>query len=40
MPKARKGGEDERGIIPPYRWGSPPNFFLILSASMFVFNGF
>ena len=44
MPKARKGGEHEWVIIPPYRWGGLPRyFFLILSVSMVVlmdFNAF
>ena len=40
MPKARKGGEHEWVIIPPYRKGSPPMFFLSLSVSMVVFMGF
>ena len=26
LPKARKGGEQERGIIPPYRLGVSPRF--------------
>ena len=40
MPKARKGGEHEWVIIPPYRWGSPKILFLILSVSMVVLTGF
>ena len=49
MPKGRegestRGGEHERGVIPSLVrgvWGSPPIFFfLILSASMCVFNVF
>ena len=40
MPKARKGGEHEWVIIPPYRKGSPPIFFLILRISMVVLMGF
>ena len=41
MPKARKGGEHERGINPPYRLGvSPEIFFLLYSASNFVLIGF
>ena len=40
MPKARKGGEHEWVIIPPYLKGSPPIFFLILSVSMVVLMDF
>ena len=41
MPKAREGGEQERGIIPPSLGGLgglPLDFFLILSTSMCVFT--
>ena len=43
MPKARKGGEHERGLFPRMLGGLgglPQVFFLILSASMCVFNVF
>ena len=43
MPKAREGGEHERGVIPPLVRGvwrtSPEIFFLILSAFMCVLMG-
>ena len=40
MPKARKGGEHEWVIIPPYRYGYPPILVLILSVSMPFLMGF
>ena len=44
MPKTREGGEHERGDYPPSRkggggLGASPENFLILSASICVFNG-
>ena len=40
MPKARKGGEHEWVIIPPYREGYPPIFVLILNVSLPFLMGF